>query len=60
MNKEKGKNIVRYIGAIDNNYAEANDVSQKYVEAAVNALLAGKEVEQKQTAAIGCTIKVKK
>jgi peroxiredoxin len=60
LNKEKGKNIVRYIGAIDNNYAEANDVSQKYVEAAVNALLAGKEVEQKQTAAIGCTIKVKK
>lgn len=60
LNKEKGKNIVRYIGAIDNNYADANDVSEKYVEAAVNALLAGKEVEQKQTAAIGCTIKVKK
>lgn len=60
LNKEKGKNIIRYIGAIDNNYADANDVSEKYVEAAVNALLAGKEVEQKQTAAIGCTIKVKK
>jgi peroxiredoxin len=60
LNKEKGNNIVRYIGAIDNNYADANDVSEKYVEAAVNALLAGKEVVLKQTAAIGCTIKVKK
>lgn len=60
LNKEKGKNMVRYIGAIDNNYADAKDVSEKYVEAAVNALLAGKEVQQKQTAAIGCTIKVKK
>ncbi len=60
LNKEKGKNIVRYIGAIDNNYADSNDVSEKYVESALNALIAGKEVKQQQTAAIGCTIKVKK
>lgn len=60
LNKEKGTNVVSYIGAIDNNYADANDVSVKYVEDAVEALLAGKEVKQKQTAAIGCTIKVKK
>lgn len=60
LNKEKGKNVVRYIGAIDNNYADANDVSEKYVEAAVDALLAGKEVKQTTTAAIGCSIKTKK
>lgn len=57
INKEKGKNIVRYIGAIDNNYADANDVSEHYVEAAVDALLTGKEVKQTTTAAIGCGIK---
>lgn len=57
INKEKGKNVVRYIGAIDNNYADANDVSERYVEAAVDALLTGKEVKQTTTAAIGCGIK---
>ena len=57
LNKEKGKNVVRYIGAIDNNYADATDVSERYVEAAVDALLAGKEVKQTTTAAIGCSIK---
>lgn len=57
INKEKGKNVVRYIGAIDNNYADANDVSERYVEEAVDALLTGKEVKQTTTAAIGCGIK---
>ena len=57
LNKEKGKNVVRYIGAIDNNYADAADVSERYVEAAVDALLAGKEVKQTTTAAIGCSNK---
>lgn len=60
LNKEKGKNIVRYIGAIDNNYKDANDVSERYVEDAVDALLAGKEVNQPTTVAVGCTIKFKK
>jgi hypothetical protein len=60
LNKEKGKNIVRYMGAIDDNYANANDVSNKYVEAAVNALLANKLVAQTTTLAIGCGIKAEK
>lgn len=60
LNKEKGKNIVRYIGAIDDNYANAGDVSNKYVEAAVDALLTGKTVKQPMTVAIGCSIKFKK
>jgi len=57
LQKEKGKNIVRYIGAIDDNYANANDVSHKYVEAAVDDLLAGKPIAQTTTLAIGCSIK---
>ncbi|MDM1046159.1 thioredoxin family protein [Myroides sp. 1354] len=60
LQKEGGKNIVKYIGAIDDNYEDASQVSEKYVEKAVDALLAGKKIEQTQTVAIGCSIKVKK
>jgi len=57
IQKENGKNIVRYIGAIDDNYADASDVSHKYVEEAVDALLSNKPVAQTSTVAIGCSIK---
>lgn len=57
LSKENKKNIVKYIGAIDDNYKSAADVSKRYVEAAVDALLAGKDVEVKSTVAIGCSIK---
>ena len=60
LNKENGKNIVRYIGAIDDNYADVNDVSNKYVEAAVDALLANQPIAQTTTVAIGCSIKAQK
>ncbi|QTV05108.1 thioredoxin family protein [Faecalibacter bovis] len=60
LQKEKDKNIVKYIGAIDNNYEDANDVSERYVEDAVNALLGNKPIKVTSTVAIGCTIKVKK
>jgi len=60
LQKENGKNIVRYIGAIDDNYSDANDVSHKYVEAAVDALLANKPVVETMTVAIGCSIKAQK
>ncbi|PZD79249.1 thioredoxin family protein [Mesonia sp. K7] len=57
--KEKGKNIVKYIGTIDNNYEDANDVSERYVEAAVDALLKGESIKTTKTVAIGCSIKTK-
>jgi len=60
LQKENGKNIVRYIGAIDDNYSDANDVSHKYVEDAVDALLANKPVLLTSTVAIGCSIKAQK
>ena len=60
LQKTNGKNIVRYIGAIDDNYADPNDVSHKYVEDAVDALLSGKPVVQATTVAIGCSIKAQK
>jgi peroxiredoxin len=53
---DKG-NIVKYIGTIDDNYEDESAVKQKYVENAVNALLQGKQIELKETKAIGCSIK---
>ncbi len=53
---EKG-NMVRYIGAIDNNYKDASAAKEKYVEDAVNALLKGEKVPVEITKAIGCSIK---
>ncbi len=52
--------VVRYIGAIDDNSEDASAVKEKYVENAVDALLAGKEVALKETKAIGCGIKWKR
>ena len=51
-------NIVRYIGAIDDNYRDASAVKVKYVEDAVDAMLNGQPIETTKTRAIGCTIKV--
>lgn len=60
LQKESGVNVVKYIGAIDNNYQNANDVSEKYVEDAIEALLKNKPVKVPTTVAVGCGIKVKK
>ncbi len=50
-------NVVRYIGAIDNNYKDPDAATAKYVQDAVNALLEGKKVPIEVTKAIGCSIK---
>ena len=60
LEKTNKGNIVRYIGAIDDNYKDAAAVNTKYVENAVDALLEGGEVAETKTRAIGCTIKTKK
>ena len=57
LQKTDGGNVVKYIGAIDDNYKDASAVKTKYVEHAVDALLAGKKVKQTETKAIGCSIK---
>ena len=58
LEKTKNGNEVKYIGAIDDNYKDAASVNTKYVEDAVDALLDGKEIKEKKTRAIGCSIKV--
>lgn len=54
------KRVVRYIGAIDDNSEEPSEVKEKYLESAIDALRAGKDVSVKETKAIGCSIKWKK
>jgi peroxiredoxin len=58
LQKTKKGNEVKYIGAIDDNYQDADAVNQKYVENAVDALLSGEEITETKTRAIGCSIKV--
>lgn len=60
LQKENGKLIVKYIGAIDDNYEKPEAVKAKYVETAVDALLAGKPVTETKTVAVGCSIKDKR
>ena len=50
---------VAYIGTIDDNARNQSSVSKRYVEEAVDALLAGKPVTVTKTKAIGCGIKWK-
>ena len=58
LEKTEDSFVVRYIGTIDDNYGDPGAVKTRYVEAAVEALLAGKPVAQEITKAIGCSIKV--
>ncbi len=59
LKKEGTKNIVKYIGAIDNNYKNSAEADKKYAEDALKELLAGREPALNFTVAVGCTIKVK-
>jgi peroxiredoxin len=50
---------VMYIGAIDDNQRSASNVTKKYLENAIDELLAGKTVTTAKTKAVGCGIKWK-
>lgn len=58
LEKTSKGNVVRYIGAIDDNYQDAAKVEERFVEDAIDAMLAGEDIEVKKTRAIGCSIKV--
>lgn len=58
LEKTEHGNIVRYIGAIDDNFKNASAVKEKFLENAIQALLSNEEVQVTKTRAIGCTIKV--
>lgn len=54
--KEKGRWVVKYNGAFDDNGAHPELVREPYVANAVDALLAGLQVKVEETASIGCQI----
>lgn len=60
LNKKGNDMVVEYIGTIDDNYKDASQVKDRFLENAIDALLAGKEIAMKETKAVGCGIKVKK
>jgi len=55
----KGQLIVKYIGAVDDNFQDASAVKKSYIRDAINALLSGKEPEPSFTKAVGCGVKSK-
>lgn len=60
LRKDGKKHMVEYIGAIDDSSRNPNNVKEKFVEDAVDALLAGKKPTKTYTRAIGCSIKTVK
>ncbi|MFT7900564.1 thioredoxin family protein [Tenacibaculum ascidiaceicola] len=60
LNKKKEKLIVEYIGAIDDNSRDENNVKERFVENAVDALIKGEKPTKTDTRAIGCSIKDKR
>ncbi|MBB6463788.1 thioredoxin family protein [Flammeovirga kamogawensis] len=60
LNKEQGKYIVKYIGAIDDNYKDADAAKKHFVQDAVNALINNQEITTTTTKAVGCSIKATK
>ncbi|MBK7149726.1 MAG: thioredoxin family protein [Bacteroidetes bacterium] len=60
LQKENKDLIVKYTGAIDDNADDAKAAKEKYVEQAVDEMLAGRSVSVSFTKAIGCSIKWKK
>lgn len=57
LKKEGSEFTVSYIGAIDDSARDENSVKQTYLADAIDALLAGNEIQLKETKAIGCSIK---
>lgn len=59
VKKEAGKNVVKYIGAIDDNTYKADEVKIHYLEDAISSLEKGEAIKTPETKAIGCGIKWK-
>jgi len=53
------KRVLRYHGRIDDNVYEPKQVSQKYLQDALDAILKGRKVPVEETEPVGCTIKWK-
>lgn len=59
VEKVDGKYIVKYAGALDDSPQDSGSAQKKYLEQAIDALLAGKPVPTSVTRSVGCSIKWK-
>lgn len=59
LSNENDGFVLRYIGAIDDNYKDASQVKLRFLEDAIEALKNGRDIQTSETKAIGCTIKTK-
>jgi len=60
LSKDAGGNlIVKYVGAIDDNYQDAGAVQKPYLENAIKAVISGQAPQPNLTKAIGCGVKLK-
>jgi peroxiredoxin len=59
LDKENKSLVVKYIGTIDDNYADASAVEDTYLADAIDAVIAGNNPNPSVTKAIGCSIKKK-
>jgi len=53
------KRILRYHGRIDDNVHEPDQIRQRYLRDAIDAMLEGRDVPLEETEPVGCTIKWK-
>ncbi len=59
VNKEGGKLVLKYAGAIDDNTEDAAKVTKNYLADAIAEVMAGKAVTVSETKSVGCSIKWK-
>ncbi len=60
LQKTKKGPQVKYIGSIDNSARDIEEVTERYLEDALDALIKGGKIKITETKAIGCSIKVQK
>ena len=56
LKQTNGQFILEYVGAVDDSPQDSASVKRRYVEEAVNSLLAGRPVQSPITKPIGCAI----
>ena len=59
LKKLNNRQVVIYHGALDDNPQVPNAVTQNYLKAAIDKLLAGQEIDTPVTRAVGCSIRKK-
>lgn len=59
LENRNGTFKVAYVGAIDDNAMDASAVTERYLEDAIGALMAGRTPDPATTKAVGCTIKTR-